>query len=54
MVDWSIMKRWKKRLIKNGYIHQIFDENDAFHISSGCCFFHDQTELNEFNDIDDD
>lgn len=48
------MKRWKKRLIKNGHNRQIFDEDDEFLISSGCCFFHDQTELNEFADIDDD
>jgi len=48
------MKRWKKVLIKNGDNPQEVVEEDEYHISNGCCYFHDQNELNEFDDIDDD
>jgi len=30
------------------------DEENDYRISSGCCYFHDQKELNEFANIDDD
>ena len=48
------MKEWKKKLIKNGDIQQEFVKGEEFKISNGCCFFHDQEELDEFNDVDDD
>jgi hypothetical protein len=48
------MKRWIKRLIIKGDEPQEVVEEDEYHISNGCCFFHDQTELDEFDDVDDD
>ncbi|MFX0004597.1 MAG: hypothetical protein ACFE9C_11175 [Candidatus Hodarchaeota archaeon] len=48
------MKQWKKFLISKGDDPQEVDEEDEYRISDGCCYFHDQEELNEFNDIDDD
>jgi len=48
------MKRWKKILIENGDDPQEIVEEDDYHISNGCCYFHDQKELDEFEDVDDD
>ena len=49
------MKLWKKKLIRNGDNQQEFvEEEDDFKISNGCCYFHDQEEFDEFDDIDDD
>jgi len=48
------MKRWKKFLIENGDNLQEISEEDDYQISKGCCYFHDQKELNEFVDVDDD
>ena len=49
------MKLWKKKIIRNGDNQQEFvEEEDEFKISNGCCYFHDQKELNEFEDVDDD
>jgi hypothetical protein len=48
------MKQWKKILIENGDNPQEVAEENDYHISNGCCYFHDQKELDEFDDVDDD
>jgi len=48
------MKKWKKVLITKGDDPQEVSEDDEYQISNGCCYFHDQKELNEFDDVDDD
>jgi hypothetical protein len=48
------MKRWKKLLIIKGDDPQDVAEEDVYLISNGCCYFHDQEELNEFDDVEDD
>ena len=44
----NFRKPWK---IMGSLLHGINDEE--YGISKGCCFFHDEDELNRFNDIDD-
>jgi hypothetical protein len=47
------MKQWKRILvIKEEDPLEIVEDND-YRISSGCCYFHDLKELNEFDNIDD-
>lgn len=48
------MKQRKKVLISKGDDPQEVVEEDQYRISKGCCYFHDQEELNEFDDVDDD
>ena len=48
------MKRWKKILIMKGEEPQEIAEEDEYIFSNGCCYFHDQEELDEFDDVDDD
>ncbi|MFX0030436.1 MAG: hypothetical protein ACFE8B_14585 [Candidatus Hermodarchaeota archaeon] len=48
------MKEWEKILIRNRDRSQEIVEETEYNISNGCCYFHDQKELDEFNDIDDD
>ena len=48
------MKAWEKVLIRNRDIPEEIVEETEYNLSNGCCYFHDQTELNEFDDIDDD
>ncbi|MFX1589958.1 MAG: hypothetical protein ACFFC1_17585, partial [Promethearchaeota archaeon] len=40
------LKNWKK---SNSDINE-----DEYHISQGCCFFHNRSELSNFTDIKDD
>lgn len=48
------MTPWKKILVmKEEDPLEVAEENE-YQISSGCCYFHDQKELNEFDNIDDD
>jgi hypothetical protein len=49
-----MMKEWKKVLLRKGNDPQEVVEEDEPQISNGCCYFHDQEELNEFDDVDDD
>ena len=48
------MKRWKRMLLRNGDAPEEVIENDEYQVADGCCYFHDQEELNRFNNIDDD
>lgn len=48
------MKRWKRILVMKEEDPLEVDEENDYRISSGCCYFHDQKELNEFANIDDD
>ncbi|MFX1574590.1 MAG: hypothetical protein ACFFB0_17755 [Promethearchaeota archaeon] len=48
------MEKWKKLLISKGDDPQEVAEEDEYRISNGCCFFHDEKELNNFDDINDD
>ena len=47
------MKRWKLLLIKGDDPEEVIEDGE-YQISEGCCYFHDQKELNEFSNIDDD
>jgi hypothetical protein len=49
-----MMNRWKRMLLIKGDDPEEVIEEDEFRISNGCCFFHDQEELDEFDNIDDD
>lgn len=48
------MKRWKRMLLMNGDDPEEVIEDDEYQVLDGCCYFHDQEELNEFSNIDDD
>lgn len=47
------MKRWKLLLI-NGDDPEQGLEDDEYEIADGCCYFHNQKELDEFSNVDDD
>lgn len=47
------MKRWKMLLIKKHDTQEDIGDDDI-EISDGCCYFHNQEELNEFSNVDDD
>ena len=45
----------KYRKFKNRKQSDLIDLNEEeFELSYGCCLFHDDRELTEFNDVDDD
>jgi len=45
----------KYRKFKNQIQSGLLDLNEEeFELSYGCCLFHDDNELTEFNDVDDD
>jgi len=48
------MKQWKKILLMKGDNPQEVVEEDKYRYSNGCCYFHNQEELDEFDDVDDD
>ncbi|MHA1107187.1 MAG: hypothetical protein ACTSPN_15950 [Promethearchaeota archaeon] len=48
------MKQWKRILVMKEEIPLEVVEENEYRISTGCYYFHDQKELNEFDNVNDD